>query len=558
MTTKRKAAYQATKSGSYRTQIWNPLTGRRVSITAPTPLELLQRQAALNNLKREQKLGLRPMREIARLAQGQIYGNLMVFDVWDEWVKGKATRWAKQARSTWARRLAPTFGKLRAWEITEGSLVEWQSRELRYGFAQKTITNAFNCLASAYRFAVRSGKLDALPWGYWRPNRPVEREREACRSVEEFELLVRAAREHDGRSWVKGRYSDLAFRVLVVGLCGLRQGEAAALGWDCVQIDADPIHVKIHWQAHDGWQNDHPDWKRPQDAPKSGSGRTLALHVSAAAALLAQRKQLQDRGWYRPDGPVFPASGGAWRSQALVIDPPTLRRIVKTAGLPNPEKWVTHSLRHTFATLEVVAHGGDLRTVQRRTGHASLAVLAGYLHSTGRGLIQSAIRPLAAESIPQHTELSGVAIAPLELPEQTSTGRALVDLVVDTQGAEQGLYAAHQRKKLENRRGRRRREQGKRAGRKVAEFAEIAEQMTHESRVAGERPPEVTKAADEAYSRAYNEEMRKTGDIEKAAGAGRRARRARLGAWGKTLKVITRAKAPPGSELTPGVKVENP
>lgn len=535
-----KKAYQATKSGSFRTQIWNPLTGRRTSITAPSPIELLQRKAALGNLKREQKLGLRPMREIQRLAQGQIYGNLTVFDVWDEWVKHKAGRWAKVARSTWAQRLAPTFGKMRAWEITEGMLIEWQSRELRLGLAQKTISNAFACLGAAYRLAVRAGKLDELPWGYWRPNRPVELEREACRSVEEFELLVHAARERDGKNWSRGRYADLAFRVLVIGLCGLRQGEAAGLGWDLVQVDEDPLHIKVHWQATDGWHTEHPEWTRPREPPKGGKGRILALHSAAAAALIAQRKQLIARGWYRPDGPVFPAAGGAWRSQAMVIAPEALREIVVAAGLPNPEKWVTHSLRHTFATLEVVAHGGDLRTVQMRTGHATMAVLAGYLHSAGRGLVKSGIRDLAPESIPQHTELAGLvaSLAPPALPMQTGTGRALVDLVVQTEGAEEGASEAHRTQKLEKTRARRRRAKDKASGRKVVAFAEIAEEMTPEERAKGDRPAEVTKAADEAYSRAYNEEMRRSGDIEKAGGAGRRARRARLGAWGRTLKMV--------------------
>lgn len=531
---KQKPAYQETRSGSYRTQIWNPLTQRRTSITAPTPLELLQRKAALGNLKREHKLGLRPMREIARLAQAQIYGNLTVFDVWDEWVKHKAGRWGKVARSTWAQRLAPTFGKLRAWEVTEGVLIEWQSRELRHGLAQKTISNAFACLGAAYRLAIRAGKLDELPWGFWRPNRPVELEREACRSVEEFELLVHAARERDGKNWSRGRYADLAFRVLVIGLCGLRQGEAAGLGWDCVQIDEDPIHVKVHWQATDGWHQAHPEWTRPREPPKGGKGRILALHSAAAAALIAQRKQLVARGWYRQDGPVFPAAGGAWRSQAMVIAPEALREVVLAAGLPNPEKWVTHSLRHTFATLEVVAHGGDLRTVQRRTGHATLATLSGYLHSAGRGLVKSGIRDLAPESIPQHTELAGLAALP-----QTAIGRALVDLVVQTEGAEEGASETHRTEKLEKTRARRRRAKDKASGRKVVAFAEIAEEMTPEERAKGVRPPEVTKAADEAYSRAYNEEMRRTGDIEKAGGAGRRARRARLGAWGRTLKMVT-------------------
>lgn len=57
------------------------------------------------------------------------------------------------------------------------------------------------------------------------------------------------------------------------------------------------------------------------------------------------------------------------------------RRVVTAAGL-DPDKVLRHTLRHTAIT-HLVQAGVDLPTVQRISGHKTLAMVARYAHQNG-------------------------------------------------------------------------------------------------------------------------------------------------------------------------------
>nr|WP_256243890.1 tyrosine-type recombinase/integrase [Pseudomonas sp. MIACH] len=57
----------------------------------------------------------------------------------------------------------------------------------------------------------------------------------------------------------------------------------------------------------------------------------------------------------------------------------TFRRAVEAVGLELPEVQVTHILRHTFAS-HYMKSGGDILTLQRVLGHATLAMTIKYAH----------------------------------------------------------------------------------------------------------------------------------------------------------------------------------
>jgi integrase len=284
-------------------------------------------------------------------------------------------------------------------------MARWDRELAAAGYAPKTAHDAFHHLAGALRAAIPE-LLEEIPWKLtngkmWKPSRPHKRplnERPACGTVEQLEALVAAAMLKDRVKRGAGTFSDMAQRIAVVSLLALRNGEGSGLGWDDLTLDGDRPRARIRHQAVDQWRTHYPAWRRPLSLPKGNKERTVALHPTAIAALLAQRELLEALGWYMADGPVFPSSRGIykgdWRPNANCIRPETFKRFAMLAGLPDAETWVPHSLRHSATTLESEA-GASLKSIQARSGHGSLRVLEEYIHArTGRALVPSAIRAL--------------------------------------------------------------------------------------------------------------------------------------------------------------------
>ena len=550
---KRQRGQQA-PNGTWFVQAVDPVSGRRVRVVGRTRAEMESRYEVLLRARSELRVGLaEPAEAAAAVARSTTGGPVTVEAVWRAHVSTLSETWAPKARSYWTRHLVELHDR-RAWELTQTVVETWLNC-VRSRVSHKTAENVWHVLAAAMRRAVRDRLLPALPWGDWKPR--VERwkpRREAARSPEELHALVLAAARDDLVAHRAGRHADLALRVAVLALVGLRQGEAAGLGWDDLSLDTEPCIVAVTRQALDGWRERHPDWDRPRSPPKWGKRRTLALHPSAVAALRAQRDRLRAVGWYRPDGPVFPAKGGAWRSHAMVISPTRFRAVVEAAGLPNVGNWTVHSLRHSFATLEMVANGGDLRAVQARTGHGSLRVLEGYLHSVKRGLPASAIPALA----PGLLSAIGADEAPLVLPTARVTYRPedaaelareasllvfrrtegpIIDTVASTVDDRREVDEARARERAE-RRTRTRAEWARGA----AALVGLASRWLASGGGGGVRPVEVTKGAELAYTRGYAAAKRRGAPPAEARDAGAKERAAHLAKWARALG-MARAKA---------------
>ena len=267
-----------------------------------------------------------------------------------------------------AERLAPlTLNELDA-KIMRAWVDQLRARRV----SVESILCYWRRLRSVVSFAIDRGVLAAFPWGDWRPKltgRDPKR-RESCRSWDELVPLLAAARELDVRtSFLLAAEAKIA----TAASFGLRQGELAGLRWsdvdwrECLVVVARQYEGRLTKTKH-----------RP---------KPMRAYVETFEILADHRARLEDRGLYSPSGPIFPASHlsrpGAPRHyvKGECLTTRTLRAVVRIAGLPNEKGWSPHSLRDTFATLEALAHGGDLATTADRTRHRSVPQLARYLHA---------------------------------------------------------------------------------------------------------------------------------------------------------------------------------
>ena len=155
------------------------------------------------------------------------------------------------------------------------------------------------------------------------------------------------------------RYEPL-WRTLLA--TGLRFGEAAALRWEDVDLDAGLIAVKRTLTRVPGGYDFTP--------PKTARGRRVIPLAPAAVATLRTHKERQDleRMWqpdrWAPLDLVFCNSLGKPLREDHVLA--AFKKVTDKAGLPRRR---LHDLRHTYAT-RLFANNKHVRAVQELMGHA--------------------------------------------------------------------------------------------------------------------------------------------------------------------------------------------
>ncbi len=154
----------------------------------------------------------------------------------------------------------------------------------------------------------------------------------------------------------------------LIGLRGLRRGEAAGLRWVDVDLDGRSVTINQQRLAYGRTVAVGP--------PKTvASRRFIALDRVTVTVLRAhRRRQEKERAAagqvWKDSGYVFTTTDG----QPLHPDYLTrrLRRLVEDSGLP-PVR--LHDLRHGAASLAHSA-GADLKTIQEQLGHTSIVLTA--------------------------------------------------------------------------------------------------------------------------------------------------------------------------------------
>jgi len=173
---------------------------------------------------------------------------------------------------------------------------------------------------------------------------------------------------------------------------GLRQGEALALRWEDIDLEAGILMVKrqVQRKRRDGSELDEPGLVFSQPKSKKGH-RTIRLSAIALEALKKhQERQLQEKlrsdTRYHDQGLVFTTTIGTPLDAQNVVNR-HFKPLLKRAGLPDIR---FHDLRHTCATL-LARKNVNPKIVQDTLGHASLSMTLGvYSH------VQAAMKDEAA------------------------------------------------------------------------------------------------------------------------------------------------------------------
>ena len=270
---------------------------------------------------------------------------------------------AYQYRHTWDHLLAERLGHRKASTVA-ATEIQALYDALGQRYRPNTVRMCHKVLKGIFGHAITDGLLQIDPTA----NRRLPRHRQppaAVWTAEQTRRFLDCAEDH---AW------GPLFSVLVA--TGIRLGEAQALRWQDVDLDARTIAIHRTAQvSKNGWHI--------SDTPKTGtSTRTVVLPARAVLALHRQRAQRD------PDVElVFPGVyGGLLPGQTARQ---RLTRLCELAGVP---RLTPHSLRRTAATL-MMQQGIHPKVAAAQLGHSVELMLERYT------VVSTALQAQAAASL---------------------------------------------------------------------------------------------------------------------------------------------------------------
>lgn len=248
------------------------------------------------------------------------------------------------------RYLIPYFGDERLDQLKDFALKQYRKKRLSAGASQATVNREFSTLLHMLNRAVE--------WKWMQRDRvpKVEKPREARKQIrvlteEQSRALMNAAKaDQDGRLWL--------FVAFGLG-AAMRHSEIMRVRYENVDFATRRIWI---------------------DKAKAGE-REQPITPYLAEVLEAQRNMEEDpAGWVFPARPVVnpkkKADQGHRRDMRVAFE-----RAVRRAGL-NPDKVTPHIMRHTAIT-RLVQAGTDIPTIQKISGHKTVAMVLHYTHVHG-------------------------------------------------------------------------------------------------------------------------------------------------------------------------------
>jgi integrase len=273
---------------------------------------------------------------------GQTFGVLA-----ERWIKTKATRAPKTVagyRSLLDTLILPRWADVPLRDMSFDEIQEWVSGlsvngSVRFegrGLSAGRVIQAYQVVSQVLRFAVRAKHLPANPTD----GIELPRQREAAQRYLNHEQLHRLA-------VASGRFRTM---VLVLGYCGLRFGEAAALR--CVDVNCKTRRIRVSRSVT------YVTGKGLIEGDtKNHSTRNVPVPKFLASLL---DTELAGMGG---DRLVFPSRRGGYLTESelrWVFDPAA--KAIGVDGL------TPHELRHTCASLAIAA-GANVKVLQTLMGH---------------------------------------------------------------------------------------------------------------------------------------------------------------------------------------------
>ena len=285
-------------------------------------------------------------------------GMVTVGQLYEQYVDEKKPLWkpsqAHTVDSRWRTHIMPVFGDIPVNKVTRAMLQDWVSGLAERRSASLTCTTA-NILSGVLDLAVQDRRILRNPMdGVTMPHRPRSK---ATRTYLTVPQLVRFADECGRARIMPERRRAL---VLLLGFCGLRWGEMAALHVGDIDYRRNRVEVRSSLvRVGSRWV---------EGTPKSNETRSVPMpHVVAdALRVVTDGRDPEERVFAGPDGePPRPQSVTGARSNRTWYAS-ALRR----AGVPMVSP---HELRHTAASIAVHA-GANVKALQRMLGHASASM----------------------------------------------------------------------------------------------------------------------------------------------------------------------------------------
>lgn len=240
------------------------------------------------------------------------------------------------------QRLIPYFGKLRPDKVTDFTIGNYVRLRKEQGSAVATINRELSTLSHFLNRCVE--------WGWIKQRAKIDKGEEARKQIvvlsqaDQKALMQAAIKDQDPMTWL--------FVAIAMGT-GMRHSEVMRIKWEHMDFANRRIFLPT---------------------AKAG-GREQPMPPTLADTLAKERKQLGD-----PDGWLFPTARADAKYEHRQTMSEQFRRAVKRAKL-DPAKVTPHILRHTAIT-GLVKAGVDLPTIQRISGHKTLAMVLRYTQLT--------------------------------------------------------------------------------------------------------------------------------------------------------------------------------
>lgn len=260
-------------------------------------------------------------------------------------VRRRTPRSREEATRVWTNYVVPYLGSVPVNRLTGAQVRKWYA-ELEGRTGAATRRQAYSMLHAVLNSAVDERLIARNPGKIKGANNPVGTTRPFLDYLD-AERIAAHMPDH------------LEPLVLITWWSGMRVGEAIALRWEDVDLgDREGASGSLHIHR----QLVHVAGRTIETAPKSGSGRVVAIPVAAVAILRTHRASV---GLVLPSARVFDNFVGKPLTRHAVGD--AWRKARTKAGL---EQYRFHDLRHGSATW-VAMQGATVRESMSRLGHST-------------------------------------------------------------------------------------------------------------------------------------------------------------------------------------------